>query len=71
MSPIKKLRMEGAAIPDSQKDAAYYWDLTAKFNRIAAVYNRSTVRFLKWTVAFLVIALLAEAYSVIRTLGES
>lgn len=62
MNPIKKLKMEDALIPESQKDAAYYWDLTAKYNRIGEMYNRRSSRYLKWAAVFLSIALFIEVY---------
>lgn len=65
MNPIKKLKMEDALVPESQKDAAYYWALTKKFNDIAARYNRQTIFFCMGTAALLAVSILL---SVLRVL---
>jgi len=59
MNPIKKLDMEDARVPESEKDAAYYWALRDKYNDIAEMYNRRTLACLKWAAVFLVIAIIA------------
>lgn len=64
MNPIKKLQMEDAAIPDSQKDAAYYWEYARKMLAIGAAYNRSTIFLSKCAIALSVVAILLVAVSV-------
>ena len=70
MNPIKKLKMEDALVPESQKDTAYYCELERKYSDIATMYNRRTIVLNKSTAALLMLAIAIWAWRLFVS-GES